>query len=193
MPIQKSPSLYLPSSFSLSSTLFFLSFSAFPTFFLSYYSSEVKQSCCWRHFTPDKLSRCPSFPHSLSFTLLSIQPSSFAPYSCFSWAPFHSIPTPPFCSAGDPPRTCMSFRQGLRHELRGCRQCLQQAPLLVLHAMKLTPSNQLRSCQSFALASEKSRNRQGVVFSFQTESWSTANFKAKGTFNLIWKYGVKRN
>lgn len=75
MLIQKSLSLYLPSSVSLSCTLFSLSFSAFPTFFLSYYSSEAKQSCCWRHFTLDKLSRCPSFPHSLSFTLLSIHPS----------------------------------------------------------------------------------------------------------------------
>lgn len=87
----------------------FLSFPAFPTFFLSYYSSEVKQSCCRRYFTPDKLSRCPSFTHSLSFTLLSIHPSSFAPYSCFSWAPFHSIPTPPFALLGTHPiHVCLS-------------------------------------------------------------------------------------
>lgn len=54
--------------------------------------------------------------------------------------------------------------------------------------MKLTPSNQLRSCQSPSFASGKYGTTGG---SFQDESLSTANFKAKRKIQIELKKKLK--
>lgn len=78
-PPKAPPSLCLLSTFPLSSHLFsfFLSLSLSPFFPLFRQKLVVRQSCCCRHFAPDKPSRCPSFPPFLYPT--SIHPSCNSP------------------------------------------------------------------------------------------------------------------
>lgn len=86
------------------------------------------------------------FHGSLSFSLFlfSLKPKVLESYS----PPLHLHQ--PFQSCF-PPCSPLSVHACLHAERSdmssGCRQCLQQAPLLLLHAVKWTPSNQLPSQQ----------------------------------------------
>lgn len=121
----------------------------------------------WRYFGWDKPTRCPSFP---PFLFPTIDPSLL--HFCLPQAlcvrPPSSWPQPLLY-----PLLFMYVFQGNVPDISsGCRQCLQQAPLPVLHAVKLTPSNQVRSA-SFA----SGKYGEGHS-SFQSEPLFTANLKA---------------
>lgn len=84
-------SLYLLSTFPLSSHLFFSrSLTVSPSLFLLFCLFERRGGFCYcRHFAPDKLSRCPSFPSA------STLPSSTLPCIHPSTQPVNANPPPP--------------------------------------------------------------------------------------------------
>ncbi len=145
VPPKAPPSLYLLSTFPLSSHLF-SSFCVSPNFFSSSVQTEIRweavlllQAVCPRQtFQVSFLSPLPIPYHlspllpSLSSTLVSLRsPSSRTP--TLPLALLQSLPS----------YICLSGK--VSDMSSGCRQRLQQPPLLLLHAVKLTPSNQLGS------------------------------------------------
>lgn len=104
---------------------------------------------------------CPRQAFQVSFLSFSLNPPFLYPTMHLS---IHSTgqrqPTPSsFGFLVIPPPRCMSPLSGKVSDVSSeCRQHLQQTPLLVLHAMKLTPSNQLRCLQTPSFAYGKRGN-----------------------------------
>lgn len=176
------PSLYLLSTFPLYSRLFSscLSFcvSLVSLFSLQTETSGQARSCCCRHFAPDKPSRCPSFPPFLYPNLPYIHPPYNAPL-LFLLGPPSSQPQPLLCFTSTPP-LYVCFSGKVSDMSSGCRRRLQQAPLLLLHAMKLTPSNQrLGPAKILLLYLEYIGGRQEGVCRRSSHLFLISKFKRK--------------